>query len=140
MKTEKWPVYYGWNKITGVRKKEAISVIYVNGYPGRRKAEKKNNGVGQWIEVCAERDQTPGEMEDGKGAIKVFSEYSIFMDDPKIRGSLERALFYNSEADKNNVSATERKRIADALRETYLKNHPGYVEPNTAFQLEINFQ
>ena len=43
------------------------------------------------------------------------------------------------DADANNVSKAERERIRTALHDGWMKLHPKYIEPKTAFQLSINF-
>ena len=102
-------VFYGWCKLGKIRKREGISIIYEN-----------QEG---W------RYQTEGEASDAKQLNRIFTEYCIFFDDKKIAGSLEAALRANSEADRYNVSTAERKRIADALRSSYMSEHRDYKEP-----------
>ena len=52
------------------------------------------------------------------------------MEDKAVKGSLERALEVNSQADSNQVPAVVRKEIADKLRKRYLERHPDYKEPD----------
>ena len=128
-------VYYGWAKLGKVRKKEAISVVYENSvgvgeHHRMNKALKASQNSVYW------RYQTNKEAEDAKLSNRVFTEFSVFMDDKHIAGSLERALKANSDADKNNVSAGERKKIAELLRRAFLAEHRNYKEP-LGLQLEL---
>lgn len=128
-------VYYGWAKLGKVRKKEAISVIYENSlgvgeHHRMNKALKASQNTVYW------RYQTDKEAEDAKLSTRIFTEFSVFMDDKHIGGSLERALQANSDADKNNVSSAERKKIAELLRREFLAEHRIYKEP-LGLQLEL---
>ena len=53
----------------------------------------------------------------------------------EIAGSLEAALRANSDADRYNVSTAERKRIADALRSSYMSEHRDHKEPTRQLDL-----
>ena len=123
---KKLRVFYGWCKIGKIRKKEAISIIYEND-SGRD--ERTMRFVNKMMNVVYVREQTDREKKGVEDAIRMFTEYSIFMNDKKIKGSLEKALRYNSEADKNNISLEERNLIMQRLREYYLSSHPDYKEP-----------
>lgn len=128
-------VYYGWAKLGKVRKKEAISVIYENNvgvgeHHRMSKALKASQNSVYW------RYQTDKEAEDAKLSNRIFTEFSVFLDDKRIAGSLERALKANSDADKNNVSSAERKKIAELLRRAFLAEHRAYKEP-LGLQLEL---
>ena len=81
------------------------------------------------MNVVYVREQTEGEKKGVENAIRMFTEYSVFMDDKKFKGSLNLALIFNSEADKNNVSLEERTLIMQKLREYYLSANPDYKEP-----------
>lgn len=120
-----YSVYYGWTKINKIRKKEAISVIFENDYI----PERNKNSVSKMQNTVYIRRQTPGEEKDAEGSVRAFTEYSIFMDDKKIKGSLELALKQNFLADENNVSEEERLLIKEALKKKYLEDHPFYKEP-----------
>ena len=129
-------VYYGWAKLAKIRKREAISVIYEN-----QEGVADHHRMGKVLQkvqhtVCW-RYQTDEEAEDAKYINRVFTEYSIFMDDKKIKGSLENALRENSLADQKNVSLAERTRIANELRSWYMSEHRDYKEPIR--QLELQF-
>ena len=71
---------------------------------------------------------------------RLFTEYSVFMDDRHIRGSLEAALRANSDADRYNVPQAERDRIAGALRSWYLQEHRDYKEPVRQLDLFEDYQ
>ena len=85
-----------------------------------------------------ERYQTKDEEQDGRKQNRIFTEYSLFLDEKPINGSLERCLFINSEADKNHVSKAMRERISEALRKSFMFANPGHKEPSS--QLELKFE
>ena len=124
-KSKGYSVYYGWTKINKIRKKEAISVIFENDYI----PERNKNSVSKMQNTVYVRSQTPGEEKDADGSVRAFTEYSIFMDDKNIKGSLEQSLKQNFLADENNVSEEERLLIKEALKKKYLEEHPFYKEP-----------
>lgn len=130
-------VYYGWARMNNAQKRESLAVIFLNSDMPPRLNKDGKDGVTRYLDVCYVRNQTPKEEEDAKFSNRVYSVYNIFMDDKAIRGSLNKALKINSEADKNNVSKAERERISEALKSYYLNKHKGYNEPG--YQLEINF-
>lgn len=127
-------VFYGWAKVGKIRKKEAISVIFEN---EKMRDEKTLRALAKYQHTVYVRQQTDTEIQDAIGSTRMFSEYSIFLSEKRLHGSLELALKANSDADKNHVSDDERAKIADALRSHYMENHPGYKEPT--IQQEINF-
>ena len=85
-----------------------------------------------------ERYQTEKEGKEGRHQNRIFTEYSLFLDEKPVNGSLERCLLINNEADKNHVTKAMRDRISDALRKAFLLANPGYKEPNN--QLSLNFE
>ena len=119
-------VFYGWVKIGKIRKKEAISVIFEN---DRLPEEKQIRAINKYQNTVFVRNQTNKEKQDALGSNRVFTEFSVFLEEKGINGSLERALRVNNEADKNNVSSTVRKQIEDALRGAFKSAHPKYKEP-----------
>lgn len=127
-------VFYGWCKLGKIRKREGISIIYENeeGVAGHHRMNR--SFLSAQYNVCW-RYQTEGEASDAKQLNRVFTEYCVFMDDKHISGSLEAALRANSEADRYNVSPTERKRIADKLRKWYMSEHRNYKEPIRELEL-----
>lgn len=133
----KLKVYYGWAKIGNVRKKRALSVMFENEMLGCR-SERGQRCLRTIQDTVFERYQTDEEMTDGKSQNRIFTEYSLFIDEKPINGSLERCLFINSEADKNHVSKAMRERISEALRKSFMFANPGYKEPNN--QLSLNFE
>ena len=130
-------VYYGWSKINKVQKKEAIAVFFENEAGAGSDTSRSYKTMTKLMDVVAERPQTEDEMKDAAQCCRVFTVYYIFMNDKAVKGSLEKALDINAEADRNNVSLELRKEIASMLREHYLGTHPGYREPIR--QLEIEF-
>lgn len=124
------PVYYGWAKINKVMKREALMVIFLNENPGPRVGRDGSDGVTKWIIPVYKRWQTQKEAEDGKNSIRMYTTYDTYMDDKRIGGSLEVILQDNCEADKNNVSKSEREAIRKALFNAYMDVHPNYREPN----------
>lgn len=133
------PVYYGWAKLNKVMKREALTIIFLNDKTSPRVGRDGCDGVSRFIEICYKRYQTEAEMKDVRFTNRSYSVYSIFMDDKVINGSLEKALRVNYDADKNNVSENERKKIMDKLRNHYISTHSIYEEPE-AVQLEIDFE
>jgi len=121
-------VFYGWAKLGKIRKREGISIIYENEEGVADHHRMNRSFLSAQHNVCW-RYQTDGEASDAKQSNHIFTEYSVFMDDRHIRGSLEAALRANSQADRYNVSEAERKRIADELRKWYLSEHRDYKEP-----------
>ena len=118
-------VFYGWTRINKVRKTEAISIIYENRKQTEDKVEKFLKRMQETVYV---REQTENEMKDGELSNRIYTEYSIRMNEKEIKGSLFKALEVNSEADKNNVSEKERNIISEKLRAAYMMNHPLYKE------------
>lgn len=128
-------VFYGWAKINKIRKKEAISVIFEND-GGFEKNEKK---VKLYQNTVYTRFQTKKEMEDAEMSNRTFSEYSIFLDDKQIKGSLKKALEVNFLADKKNVAKGVREEIRRLLEKDFLLNHRNYKEPRS-FQTSLFFE
>lgn len=133
----KLKVYYGWSRIGNVRKKRALSVMFENDAQGCR-SDRGQRCLRTIQDTVIERYQTDEEMADGKRQNRIFTEYSLFIDEKPINGSLERCLLINSEADKNHVSKAMRERISEALRKSFMFANPWYKEPNN--QLSLNFE
>lgn len=133
----KLKVYYGWSRIGNVRKKRALSVMFENDAQGCR-SDRGQRCLRTIQDTVIERYQTDEEMADGKRQNRIFTEYSLFIDEKPINGSLERCLLVNSDADKNNISKAILDKISDALREAFMLANPGYKEPGS--QLELKFE
>lgn len=133
----KLKVYYGWAKIGKIRKKRALSVMFENDAQGCR-SDRGQRCLRTIQDTVIERYQTDEEMADGKRQNRIFTEYSLFIDEKPINGSLERCLLINSESDKNHVSKAVREKIAEALRRAFMLANPGYKEPSS--QLELKFE
>lgn len=133
----KLKVYYGWARIGGVRKKRALSVMFENDAQGCR-SDRGQRCLRTIQDTVIERYQTDEEMADGKRQNRIFTEYSLFLDEKPINVSLERCLLVNREADKNNVSKDVREKISDALQKAFILSNPGYKEP--CRQLSLNFE
>lgn len=133
----KLKVYYGWARIGGVRKKRALSVVFENEMLGCR-SERGQRCLRTLQDTVFERYQTNEEEKEGKQQNRIFTEYSLFLDERPINGSLERCLLINSESDKNHISKAMRERISEALRKAFLFSNPGYKEPSR--QLELKFE
>lgn len=133
----KLKVYYGWARIGNVRKKRALSVMFENEMLGCR-SERGQRCLRTIQDTAFERYQTDEEMDDGKRQNRIFTEYSLFLDERPINGSLERCLLINSESDKNHVSKAVREKIAEALRRAFMFDNPDYKEPSS--QLELKFE
>lgn len=134
---EKLKVYYGWARIGNVRKKRALSVMFENDMQGCR-SDRGQRCLRTMQDTVIERYQTDEEAKEGKQQNRIFTEYSLFLDEKPMNGSLERCLLVNSEADRNNVSKAMRERISEALRKAFLLTNPGYKEPYS--QLELKFE
>lgn len=124
-------------KIGNVRKKRALSVIFENEMQGCR-SDRGQRCLKTIQDIVFERYQTNEEMSDGKSQNRIFTEYSLFLDEKPINGSLERCLLINSDADKNHVSRAVREKIVEALRKAFMLAYPDYKEPSS--QLELKFE
>lgn len=131
-------VYYGWARIGGVRKKRALSVVFENEMLGCR-SERGQRILRASQETVIERYQDAEEEKAAKDCSRIFTEYSLFLDEKPINGSLNKILQMNSEADKNHVSKAMRDKIAEALRKAFMKANRGYREPDGQ-QIELNFE
>lgn len=133
----KLKVYYGWARIGNVRKKRALSVVFENEMLGCR-SYRGQRCLRTLQDTVFERYQTNEEEKEGKQQNRIFTEYSLFLDERPVNGSLERCLLINSESDKNHVSKAVREKIAEALRRAFMLANPGYKEPSS--QLELKFE
>ena len=122
----KLKVYYGWAKQNKIRKREAISIIFQNSQISEDKILHYVNRIQDTVYV---RLQTPGEASDGAYCNRILTEYSIFMDHNKIKGSLNKALEANYISDSLNVDIKTLESIKEALKGHYLNAHKGYKEP-----------
>lgn len=132
----KLKVYYGWSRIGNVRKKRALSVMYENDMQGCR-SERGQRGLRTIQDTVIERYQTEEEEKDGRKQNRIFTEYSLFLDEKPINGSLDKCLLINSESDRNHVSKAMRDKISEALRKAFLLANPGYKEPNSQLSLHL---
>ena len=134
---EKLKVYYGWAKIGNVRKKRALSVMFENEMQGCR-SDRGQRCLRTIQDTVIERYQTEEEEKEGWTQNRIFTEYSLFIDEKPINGSLDKCLLINSESDRNHVSKAMRDKISEALRKAFLLANPGYKEPNN--QLSLNLE
>lgn len=134
----KLKVYYGWARIGNVRKKRALSVMFENEMLGCR-SERGQRCLRTIQDTVIERYQTDEEMADGKRQNRIFTEYSLFLDEKTINGSLNKILQMNSDADKKHVSKEMRDEIAEALRKAFMQTNRKYREPGWQ-QLKLNFE
>lgn len=134
----KLKVYYGWTKIGNVRKKRALSVMFENEMLGCR-SERGQRILRSAQETVIERYQDEEEEKAAKDCSRIFTEYSLFLDEKPINGSLNKILQMNSEADKKHVSKEMRDKIAEALRKAFMQTNRKYREPGWQ-QLELNFE
>lgn len=132
----KLKVYYGWTRIGNVRKKRALSVMFENDAQGCR-SDRGQRCLRTIQDTVFERYQTKDEEQDGRKQNRIFTEYSLFLDEKPINGSLEKCLLINYEADKNHVSKTMREKISEALRMAFLYANPGYKEPSSQLELKL---
>lgn len=133
----KLKVYYGWAKIGNVRKKRSLSVMFENEVQGCR-SDRGQRCLKTIQDTAFERYQTEEEEMDARQQNRIFTEYCLFLDEKPIKGSLEKCLQINNEADKNHVSKAVRDKIEEALRKAFLLANPGYKDPNG--QLTLNFE
>ncbi|WP_287677653.1 hypothetical protein [Bacteroides sp.] len=133
----KLKVYYGWAKIGNVRKKRSLSVMFENEVQGCR-SDRGQRCLQTIQDTVFERYQTEEEEMDARQQNRIFTEYCLFLDEKPIKGSLEKCLQINNEADRNHVSKAMRNRIEEALRKSFLLANPGYKDPNG--QLTLNFE
>ena len=133
---EKLKVYYGWAKIGNVRKKRALSVMFENDIQGCR-SDRGQRCLRTIQDTVIERYQTEEEEKDGRKQNRIFTEYSLFLDEKPINGSLDKCLLINSESDRNHVSKAMRNKISEALRKAFLLANPGYKEPNSQLSLHL---
>lgn len=133
----KLKVYYGWARIGNVRKKRALSVVFENDIQGCR-SDRGQRCLRTIQDTIIERYQTKEEENEGRKQNRIFTEYSLFLDEKPINGSLNKILQINSEADKNHVSKAMREKISEALRKAFLFSNSGYKEPSS--QLELKFE
>lgn len=124
----KLKVYYGWARIGNVRKKRALSVVFENDIQGCR-SDRGQRCLRTIQDTIIERYQTKEEENEGRKQNRIFTEFSLFLDEKPINGSLERCLQVNSEADKNHVSKAMREKIMVALRDAFMLANSGYKEP-----------
>lgn len=97
-------VFYGWSRMNKIRKKRAISVIFENCQGARNRGEQL---LKRMQDTCYVRKQTVGEAADGGYKNRIFTEYSLFIDEKPFNGDLESVLQCNYESDQNNVSPDE---------------------------------
>lgn len=79
----KLKVYYGWARIGGVRKKRALSVMFENEMLGCR-SERGQRCLRTIQDTVFERYQTDEEEKEGKRQNRIFTEYSLFLDEKPI--------------------------------------------------------
>ena len=116
-------VFYGWSRLNKIRKKRAISVIFENCQGARYRGEQL---LKRMQDTCYVRKQTVGEAADGGYKNRIFTEYSLFIDEKPFNGDLESVLQCNYESDQNNVSPDELELIRKALRDGFKKSYPMY--------------
>ena len=88
-------------------------------------------------DTIIERYQTKEEENEGRKQNRIFTEYSLFLDEKPINGRLDKCLLINSESDRNHVSKAMRDKISEALRKAFLLANPGYKEPNSQLSLHL---
>lgn len=115
-------VWYGWCRLNKIRKKRAISVIFENCYSLRNETSLK-----RYQDTVYWRYQTDEEATDASYSNRMFTEWSIFLDERPYNGDLEKALDENFVADGNHVSHEERAEIKEKLKERFMLDYPGYA-------------
>lgn len=133
-------VYYGIEKTNSIKHKRAICILFSNSNDFRMDKDGRSyqdRFVARQMHLAYTRPQTAAEAADALGCNTVFVGYSMFIDDRRYGGSLQKVLAANSAADKNNVSKAERQRIAEALHEIFMEVYPDYKEPVRQLQLNL---
>ncbi len=131
-------VFYGFSKINKIQKREAIAVFFENEVGAGGETQRSHKTLIKLMNVVCERWQSPEEALDAEMYNRVFTAYYIFLDDKRIGGSLEKALAFNFNADKNHVGEKVRKEIKEKLRIWFMAHRPDYKEPCS--QMELDFQ
>ncbi len=128
-------VWYGFSKLTKkvVRKKE-LAIFFENSNSGD--PIKKQAWIERRIVIIHERSQTKEESLDGIGCNREFVKYGYFIDEKPFYGDIDRVLWTNSEADKNNVSEHERNIIYNKLRKAYFNCYD--IEEKQDVQLKLD--
>lgn len=116
-------VFYGWSRLNKIRKKRAISVIFENCQGARNRGEQL---LKRMQDTCYVRKQTIGEAGDGEFSNRIFTEFSLFIDEKPFDGDLDSILQCNYEADLNNVLPDDLESIKKALKEGFRKSYPVY--------------
>lgn len=129
----KLKVYYGIEKTNAIKHKRAICVLFEN--TGAFRVDNKGNSyqdrfVARQMHLAYTRQQTEEEQKEAVHKNQAFTNYSLFIDDKRFKGSLNAALMFNSQADSNNVSHSEREYIAEKLRKVFMELYPDYKEPH----------
>lgn len=105
-------VFYGYAKLNKIMKKRSLMIIFENENKGSRNEAR----VKSWMHIVYTRNQSEREMQDAKGAIRMFTVYNMFIDKPTYGGDINKVLEENFEADANNISEDERTKIREALK------------------------
>lgn len=130
-------VYYGWSKINKIQKREAIAIAFENAEGAGWENSRSGKSLRKTMTICYERYQTKEEMKDAAFHNRMFTTYNVFLDDKRIGGSLKKALADNAEKDRNHVSATESRKIAEALKTAFIAAHLEYKEPVREMELDF---
>ena len=83
------------------------------------------------------RYQSEEEAKETIGAIRMFTEYSLFLDLPRYGGDVNKILEANFIADKNHVSKAERENIRKILKEAYVFTYGEKIPTIKPQQLQL---
>jgi len=122
----KLKVYYGWARLNKIRKKPALSVIFANS-AACAYSDRAQNALNKMQVTYYERFQTEDEAKDAVHSNRIFTEYSMFLDDRKINGNLDYLLELNKKSDRNNVKPAELDKINEALLKGFKQAYRGVI-------------
>lgn len=105
-------VWYAWEKLTKLKKKRALVILYEN---HKNRYERKMKHVNR-LKTKIVRYQSIDEAKDGAGCTREFTRYRLMLDAKPFNGDLEALLQCNFDADQNNVPEEEREQIRKDLR------------------------
>lgn len=117
-------VWYGFDKITGVRRQRALRIRFENTSGRYERKMKHVLRMGKTVE----RYQSIEEAESGQGAGREFTDWVIFIDKKPFFGDIEAVLQHNYNEDINHCSPDELERIRSELRNIFKSAYPNFSQ------------
>lgn len=108
-------VWYGWEKLTKVRKRPALVILFEN---STHNYDRKMNHVKRLNPVCM-RYQSNAEAEGAETFYREFVQFRLFLEHKAFKGDVEKLLQDNYVADKNHATPEEREEIRTQLRNAF---------------------